>query len=161
MNKCIKTLIRELENTLNGEPWFGRSVYEILDEVNKKQVFIKPAGQEHSLIELLYHMYNWASFTANRVAGKKDNEPGMPAHTDWTTIDPAIHSWSKGLKQFKAAHADIIKLLSKKDDSFLEQKVDYRDYDFYFLINGLMQHNIYHLGQVAYINKLLLHTPVK
>lgn len=160
MNKCIKTLITELENTLKGEPWYGRSVYEILDEVNKKQVFIKPAGQEHSQIELLYHMYNWAFFTANRIAGKKDSDPAT-AHIDWTPIDPTVHSWSKGLKQFKAAHTDIIKLLSKKEDSFLEEKVDYRDYDFQFLINGLMQHNIYHLGQVAYISKLLAHTPAK
>jgi len=45
--------------------------------------------------------------------------------------------------------------LEKRDDEFLKEMVDYRKYDFRFLLNGLMQHNIYHLGQVAYLKKLL------
>ena len=52
-------------------------------------------------------------------------------------------------------YQEIIALLHTKDDMFLEEKVDYRNYNFRFLINGLIQHNIYHLGQVAYLKKLL------
>lgn len=34
MNKEIQSIIRNLENTLDGEPWFGRPVYAILREVH-------------------------------------------------------------------------------------------------------------------------------
>ena len=49
----------------------------------------------------------------------------------------------------------IIAGLKKKDDAFLKEIVDYRKYNFRFLINGMIEHNIYHLGQIAYLNKIL------
>ncbi len=49
----------------------------------------------------------------------------------------------------------IIKELKTKEDSSLKEKVDYRSYNFQFLLNGLIEHTIYHLGQIAYIHKLL------
>ena len=74
---------------------------------------------------------------------------------DWRKIDPAVHSWDKGVAEFKTLHKKIIELLETKDDEFLNGTVDYRKYSFRFLLNGLVQHNIYHLGQVAYVKKLL------
>jgi len=31
-----------------------------------------------------------------------------------------------------------------------------RDYSYSQLINGVLQHDVYHLGQIAYIQKLVL-----
>ena len=63
MNKEIQYIIKSFENTLTGQPWFGRSVYAILGEVDESKVQIKPNETEHSLIELLWHMNTWAEFT--------------------------------------------------------------------------------------------------
>ena len=88
---------------------------------------------------------------------QKDIETDMPffESQDWRAIDPAIHTWEKGLKQFKEIHKTIIQLLSKADDSILSEIVDYRKYDFRSLLNGLIQHNIYHIGQIAYVKKMI------
>jgi hypothetical protein len=59
------------------------------------------------------------------------------------------------LQEFRKIHTGIVEQLKTKDDSFLKEIVDYRDYNFRFLLNGLIQHNIYHIGQIAYIKKLL------
>ncbi|HWR32341.1 MAG TPA: hypothetical protein VN451_02350 [Chitinophagaceae bacterium] len=56
MNKETQSIIRNLQNTLSGQPWFGRAVYELLDEIDESKVSIKPNGKEHSLLELLWHM---------------------------------------------------------------------------------------------------------
>jgi hypothetical protein len=75
---------------------------------------------------------------------------------DWRNIDPKIHTWKKGIEQLKATHNKIIELLKQKeDDNFLGDIVPLRKYNFRFLLNGLIQHNIYHLGQVAYLKKML------
>ena len=74
---------------------------------------------------------------------------------DWREIDPSIHGWEEGLSQFIATNQHIIALLKQKDDSFLKEIVDYRKYNFRFLLRGLIQHHIYHAGQIAYIVKLL------
>ena len=155
MNKEIQSIIRNLQNTLNGEPWFGRALYPILEEVDASKVHTKPNGTEHSLIELLYHMITWADFTLKRIQEDDDMDMMIFEKMDWRVINPKIHTWKKGLAEFKAIHKKIITLLEKKDDLFLKEKVDYRKYNFRFLLNGLIQHNIYHLGQIAYIKKLL------
>lgn len=155
MNKEIQSIIRRFENVNAGEPWFGRAVFTILEEVDPKKVYEKPNGTEHSLIELLYHMNTWASFTLKRL--EKDEEMDMAAFEklDWRRIDPKQHTWKKGLAELRSIHKKIINILKKKEDIFLKEIVDYRKYNYRFLLNGLIEHNIYHLGQVAYLKKLL------
>jgi uncharacterized damage-inducible protein DinB len=155
MNKEIQFIIRSLQQANNGEPWFGRPVYAILEEVDISKVYIKPNNTEHSLIELLYHMLTWAEFTLKRI--EKDPIQNMAAFEkmNWREIDPAVHNWKKGLAEFKSVNEKIIQLLDKKDDEFLKEIVDYRKYNFRFLLNGYIQHDIYHLGQMAYLKKLL------
>jgi uncharacterized damage-inducible protein DinB len=155
MNKEIQSIIRRIENVNSGEPWYGRAVYSILEEADPKKVYIKPDNTEHCLAELLYHMITWADFTLKRIEKDKINDLAVAEKLDWRPIDPKIHGWKKGLSEFKAIHKKIIVLLNKKDDDFLLEIVDYRKYNYRFLINGMIEHNIYHLGQIAYLNKLL------
>ena len=155
MNKETQSIIRRIENVNSGEPWFGRAVFVILEEVDAKKVSIKPNCTEHSMLELLYHMITWADFTLKRL--EKNNKMDMAAFEkmDWRELNPKLHSWKKALAEFKAIHKKIIALLDKKDDDFLLEIVDYRKYNYRFLLNGMIEHSIYHLGQVAYLNKML------
>lgn len=156
MNRdLIQLLIRSLEVSLSGQPWFGRSVYELLGEVDKSKVYVKPNHSEHSLIELLYHMNTWADFTLRRLQGDKEHDLTASEELDWREIDPSKHTWEQGIEEFKSIHEKIVALLQTRDDEFLKEIVDYKQYNFRFLVNGLIQHNIYHLGQIAYLNKLL------
>jgi len=155
MNKEIQSIIKDLHTILDGDPWFGRPVYSILREIHPVIVYTRPGGNSHSLIELLYHIITWAEFTVKRL--EKDQEADMKAfeEMDWRLIDPHTHTWSNALEQFKTAHDRIMELLADKDDLFLKEKVDHRDYNFRFLLNGLIQHDIYHLAQIAYAKKYL------
>jgi len=157
MNKELQSIIRNIENVNNGEPWFGRPVFALLEEVDESIAFIKPNDNSHSCIELLYHMITWAEFTLKRIEKDDINDMAVFEKLDWREIDPQIHGWAEGLKQFKEIHAAIIRLLKEKgeDDKFLEEIVDYRNYKFRFLLNGLIQHNIYHAGQIAYVVKMV------
>ncbi len=155
MNKELQSIIRNLQNTLNGEPWFGRPVYALLEETDPAVVYKKPNDNSHSLIELLYHMITWAEFTLKRVEGNKEQDLAAFEKMDWRHIDPAVHTWEKGVKQLEKVHAGLVALLETKTDDFLKEIVDYRKYNFRFLLNGLIQHNIYHAGQIAYVHKLI------
>ena len=144
-----------MEVTLSGEPWFGRSIYDLLGDVDLSKVYVKPNHAEHSLIELLYHMNTWAEFTLHRIRDDKEQDLAAFENLDWREIEPGVHTWEKGLAEFKSIHEKIIAELQTKNDEFLKENVDYRKYNFRFLLNGLIQHNIYHLGQIAYLRKLL------
>ena len=156
MNKEVLTIANSFVDTLSSQPWFGRSVYEMLEEVDESKVHTKPNGTEHSLIDLLWHMNVWAEFTLANLEKRSAKELKAIEADDWREIDPKKHTWKAGLEQLKATHNKIIELLKQKeDDNFLGDIVPLRKYNFRFLLNGLIQHNIYHLGQIAYLNKLL------
>jgi uncharacterized damage-inducible protein DinB len=156
MNTYIKSIIQSLEETTNGHPWFGRSVYAILEEVDPTTVYIHPGNNGHSLIELLYHMITWVEFTCDGLKGEKGKGVDFFEELDWRNIDPIEHTWEKGLQQFKQANKDLISVLNTTDDAALEQIVRGRKYTVRYMLNGLVQHNIYHLGQVAYVKKFLV-----
>jgi uncharacterized damage-inducible protein DinB len=156
MRKETDYIITTFHSVLEGSPWYGNSVMEILQEVDSATVYKKPNDNSHSLIELLYHMNTWTEFALKRL--EKDQEKDLAAFEklDWREINPAEHDWKKGVAQFKVTNDLIIELLeTKKNDKFLNEKVDYREYNFRFLLYGLIQHHIYHAGQIAYLKKLL------
>lgn len=154
MPKQIGHIITTLHSVVEGEPWFGRSIMSLLHEIDPAIVYKKPNENSHSLIELLYHMITWAEFTLKRIE-KEDLDLVAFEKMDWREIDPVEHTWEKGLARFKVTNDLIIEALQSKDDDFLSEKVDYREYNFRFLLLGLIQHNIYHIGQIAYMKKLL------
>jgi hypothetical protein len=108
------------------------------------------------MLDLIWHMNTWAEFTLGALENRSVEEMKKIEANDWRTIDPAVHTWKKGIEQLKATHSKIIELLKQKeDDAYLKDIVTNRQYNFRFLLNGLVQHNIYHLGQVAYLKKML------
>lgn len=155
MNKEIQAIIRQIENVNSGQPWFGRAVYELLNEINEAKVNIKPNGKEHSLLELLWHMNTWAAFALAHLQNKSPEELIIIEENDWRVIDPEKHSWQKGIEELKSTHKKIAELLAQKNDDFLKDIVPNRKFNFRFMLNGLIQHNIYHAGQIAYLHKLL------
>jgi uncharacterized damage-inducible protein DinB len=155
MNKEIQYIVASLQRTLEGEPWYGRPVVTMLQEIDPAMAHKKPAQHAHSLADLLYHMITWAEFTLRRLEGDKQKDDNYFEPIDWRPIDPAVHTWQEGIKQFKDLNDQIISLLQQKDDNFLKELVDFRQYNFRFMLNGYIQHNIYHIGQVAYLKKLL------
>jgi len=63
--------------------------------------------------------------------------------------------WKKGLDRLEQVQNELIKILQVQNDDVLSKQVKERTYDFRKLLHGISEHDIYHLGQVAYLTKLL------
>lgn len=154
MKSEVEAIVQRIERVLDGEPWYGKSILTVLEEVDSNKANQHRGGSSHSMLDILYHMNTWAEFTLKRIQKDKSFDLKQAEEMDWRKIDPKIHSWKKGITAFKSFHKEIIAELQKKDDSFLVDMVEFRKYNFRFLLNGLMDHNIYHAGQIAMLNKL-------
>ncbi len=151
----MESIIRRLNNVFSGTPWYGPSVLRILEDITHHDVYKIPYPGGHSLIDLLYHTNNWTRFVLNRI----EKDPVLDVHyfeqNDWITIDPAKHTWENGVKELKELHHQLINALQQKNDELLREIVDERNYNYRFMLHGLTEHYIYHLGQMAYVKKWL------
>ena len=150
----VAALAQRLDDSLHGSPWYGTPVFQLLTTIDPDNAFTKAGNYPHSPAALLYHMIAWATFTLHRVKGLQDYDSETMEAMDWQVLDPAVQTWEKGLAQFRNLHLQLLEALQEKDDAWLNMKVMYRDYDFAFLLEGLIQHNIYHSGQFALLGKL-------
>lgn len=150
--KEIGLLIEQLNDAWEGEPWFGRNAKALLGEVDEQTAFTKLNGQ-HSILELVWHMANWREFAISLLA-PSEKTPAYFEENDWRELDHTHTGlWQEGLKKLQATQAELLSLLAQKDDSLLEQHVTDRTYTYRKLLTGILQHDIYHLGQIAFIRK--------
>lgn len=154
MNKEIQYIITTLKNILSDEPWYGRSVYDILEEAGTADVYAHAEGKSHSMIELLFHMLTWTEYVLSILKNEELEKIKAIEALDWQKINPEEDNWGKGFTKLKSTNQKIIEILDNKDDSFLEQSLRHKNHNFRFLLNGLIHHHIYHAGQIAFIKNL-------
>lgn len=159
MRKDIGYLIYQLDDAYKGNPWFGRCLKEIIGEVNLDIALQKPGGDQHSLLELLWHIITWREFTISRLETPPTQNLQYFDENDWRELDHSDNSlWQKGLDKLDETQQELLQLLQQADDSILDKNVEGRKFNFRYLLNGIIQHDIYHLGQIAYVKKLLVKT---
>jgi uncharacterized damage-inducible protein DinB len=155
MNKGIDQIVALLRDTYEGDPWFGRAVVKLLGEVNEKTAYQKPAGQ-HSILDLLWHMITWREFTIDRLQHSPQRNLAYFEEMDWRALDHNdMTLWKQGLERLSQTQKQLLAILNDCKDELLDQIVPERSYDFRKLLQGFIQHDIYHMGQIAYIQKFL------
>jgi uncharacterized damage-inducible protein DinB len=155
MNIEIQHLIFQLQESFNGDPWFGRNAEKLLGEVTEAIAFQQPNGQ-HSIAELVWHMVNWREFVISRFIKDESKDLHYFEANDWRQLDHSDPSlWQKGLVKLNETQELLLNILREQSDSILEKNVEERTYNYRNLLNGSVQHDIYHLGQIAYLVKFL------
>jgi uncharacterized damage-inducible protein DinB len=155
MNSEVMFLAEQLKDAFEGDPWFGKNAKALLGEVAEEIAFEKPNGQ-HSILELVWHMITWREFTISRFKKNATKDLHYFESNDWRELDHSNKSlWRQGLQRLYQTESELLEIMQAQKDKLLDQNVEERNYSFRKLLNGIVQHDIYHLGQIAYIKKLL------
>jgi uncharacterized damage-inducible protein DinB len=153
-------LIDQLERVHAGDPWHGSSRASLLADVTADEARRRP-GTVHSIWELVLHMTAWTREVTRRVHGGKAAEPEMG---DWPALPaaPDDRAWRGALATLDEAHIALRDAVRDLDASRLAARVgDERNaalgtgVTLAQTINGLVQHDAYHSGQIAIVKKLL------
>jgi uncharacterized damage-inducible protein DinB len=155
MNSEILLLAQQLNDAYEGQPWFGRNTKELLNEIDESIAFEKPNGQ-HSILELLWHMITWKEFAISRLQNDSNKTLDYFEKNDWRNLDHSDKTlWQEGVQRFSTLHKEFTAVIGQQKDELLSENVSERNYSFRKLLYGILEHDIYHLGQIAYLKKLL------
>ena len=140
---------------LMADAWHGDSVFEILDGVTAAQAAAHPIKNAHSIWELVLHIAAWDGAvrrrmygTAVKLSGKKNFPP---------VVDTSEAAWAKTLEHVRQVHQELIDAVEKFPEKSLKQQVPGKNgahYNFYYMLHGVVQHELYHAGQIALLKKM-------
>ncbi len=143
-----------LRQTYDGQPWYGPSLKENLTGVTAEIAFSKSTGGAHTISVIVDHIAFWMEVVMKRLDGKKA-EPSP--EEDWlTTSVMTKESWEKSIKRLDTAFGDLVERIGKLTLYQLESVVSGKNYDIYTMLHGVIDHIVYHSGQIAILRKNMI-----
>jgi uncharacterized damage-inducible protein DinB len=150
----------KLQTVLSGDPWYGSPVYKIIEGISFEAAYEKPPGSAHNIAEIVLHMIAWTEEVMDRMNGLPS---GIPTSGDWPpTGAPDEQKWQNYVEDLKLVNVNLIGIIQKfSPEQWDELTTDERDRElgtgvtYEELINGLIQHHIYHSGQIALLNRII------
>jgi uncharacterized damage-inducible protein DinB len=141
----------QLRRAFDGSAWHGPALLELLKHVDAATAAAKPLPKVHSIWELVLHVAAWDGAVRHRLGGEKlqlsaaENFPRVPRPTE--------AAWREAVQRTKRAHDALVKAVAALPDTRLRERVPGKRYDLYHMLNGLVQHELYHAGQIAILKK--------
>ena len=151
MTKEINNYINEFETIYNGEPWYGKSLMAVLANANAKDIFTRQNGHGHSAYEVTYHLYAWRDLLAKRLNGDTKSSIEVNSKQDWPSLpkEQTTMTWNELIKKIEKNQQELVGSLSKWTDESLDKDFAGTNYSLRTFLNGQIQHDIYHIGQIA------------
>jgi uncharacterized damage-inducible protein DinB len=142
----------QLRRAFDGDAWHGPALLELLDDVDAARAAAQPLPDAHSIWELVLHIAAWDAAACRRLAGEKFQPEGTANFP--LVPKPTEAAWRKAVAQAKRTHDVLVKTVAGLPESVLRARVPDKKYDFYHMLHGVAQHELYHAGQIAILKKM-------
>jgi uncharacterized damage-inducible protein DinB len=141
----------QLTRSYAGVAWAGASVLDVLNEVPAGTARAHPLPDAHSIWEIVLHMIATQNLVQRRLKG--DNTP-MTDEEDWPAVtETSEAAWQKTREDLAHSYERLQEAISGVDDSRLDAPILLAHSTIYITLHGVVQHNLYHLGQIALLKK--------
>ncbi len=141
----------QLRRAFVGSAWHGPALLELLEDVDAATAAAKPLRNVHSIWELVLHVAAWDGAGLKRLGGKKCQLKG-PANFP-PVRNRAEAAWREAIAETERTHSTLVKTVAALPESRLADRVPGKRYDFYHMLHGIVQHELYHAGQIAILKK--------
>lgn len=148
----VEKISDQLRRSHQGVAWHGPSLSELLQGLTSAKAALKTDGL-HSIWELVLHVAAWELAGARILRGEDVRE--LPPEQDWPPVgEPSERRWLETIGKLDTAHRELAEEIRQCTPERLSEIVTGRKYSVYFLLHGIVQHNLYHAGQIAILRKL-------
>jgi len=153
MGQTINNIIERLRQVHHQKPWYGPGLKESFKGYDVSRLSDSSISGK-SIIDIAAHIEQWRQFALAKLRGDVAFDIELNTLEDWPTTTDI--TWEFICTALDNSFDELCKELGEKDDSILEAKVPGKEYDFRFLIEGVILHDVYHLGQMNLLYATLL-----
>lgn len=147
----IERIQDQLKRAMEGGAWHGPSVRELLQDVTAWQAAEHPVNNAHSIWELTLHIAAWNNAGRRRLSGDRAE---LPDEEDWPAVaDTSDTAWNNTKALLDQSYRQLQQAIAKLDIDRLDQPILQQMSSVYVTLQGVIQHGLYHGGQIAMLKK--------
>jgi uncharacterized damage-inducible protein DinB len=141
----------QLTRAFEGGAWHGPAVKEALAGVNAARAAARPIAGAHTIWEIAAHLATWESAVRRSLAGEAVK---VGPEEDWPPAGQGGEAaWQALLARLEAGHRALHDAVLAFDEQRLDQPPGEGRPSPYVLMHGVIQHDLYHAGQIAVLKK--------
>lgn len=139
------------DDLYQGSPWIDVTILPHLTKLTAKQAAKRLYAEWNTIWEITNHMIQWRETVLKRVQGRMI---ASPANNYIRPVrDTSEAAWKKTLERFEKSQTAWIHFLKSAKASDFHKKYGSSGLTYYELIQGILQHDAYHLGQIVIMRK--------
>lgn len=150
----VERILDQFRRAFDGEAWHGPSVLQLLDGITARQAAAHPIPGAHSIWELTLHIAAWERACKRRLEG---DPAQLSDQEDWRpNNDTSEAAWESTKQHLIDNHRELLNAIAKVDESRLNEPIIMNSASsIYVTLHGVVQHDLYHAGQIAMLKKAL------
>ena len=142
----------QLDKGFYGNAWHGPALEEVLDGILPEQASVRPIPNAHTIWEIVLHLATWRRVVCRRLEGERVDD--VPPEEDWPPIsDAGEEGWAAARQALRDEQSLLHTAIAAFGDERLDDEVPGFGYSFYTMLHGLINHDLYHAGQIALLKK--------
>lgn len=137
----------------DGSPWIGVNFMDTLSSLPAEKAYKRVMPQWNTIWEITNHIISWRLNVLRRVQGEVIK---TPSHNYILPVkNPTDKEWQKTLKQLKESQDRWIAFLMDFNSKGFENVYPNNQMTYYEHMQGIIQHDAYHLGQIVIMAKVV------
>ncbi|WP_316813395.1 DinB family protein [Pedobacter heparinus] len=145
MNGFKEQIIYQMNEFYSGDPWVTENFEHKVATMDADTALKRIPDFNHTIAEIVEHMAAWRYFAVRKLKGDTEFDIIDNTNSDW----PEVDSWEFTLNNFHQSQCSLIEALNNFQDEKWTTIVPQREYNFRYLLNGVLQHDYYHYGQIG------------
>lgn len=146
-----KDLIELFEDLFDGHPWLDVNIMHSLQRISYTAAPKKIFSNQNSIWEIVNHMIAWREMVLERINGKQLVSPENNFFAPIT--DTSEKAWRQTIDNFKLSQQKWIHFLKETPKDTFLQVYKPNQMNYFKHIQGILQHDAYHLGQINILAK--------
>ena len=153
-------LVLSLSSTMESKAWYGDPFYQVLNHIEFSYVNRNIEGYGHKTIaHIVQHIIAWQGFVIKKLESNNEYDIKIGSSVDWPNRNvTTIEEWQQLTEIIRDQNRRIITLIDSLNSMELTSKVRDKPYNKAYMIAGVIHHNLYHLGQITVLYKILKNT---
>jgi uncharacterized damage-inducible protein DinB len=148
MTREVERIADQLRRSHEGDAWAGPALNEVLAGIPAARAAQRPTPTTHSIWQSVLHVLAWEKVWIGVLAGEPFRD--LSEAENWPDVPHVSEAaWQQVQADLATTHATLREAILRFLDERLEELVAGKTYTYYVLLHGVVQHNLYHIGQIA------------